>query len=202
MGKKYHNGEWLYEQYHGNGLTLKEIADKCGVTGTTISEWMDRHDIERRDQQEAQKPNKPYTDKSWLQTQYVGKGRSMSDIATDCGVSAAIILKWLRRFEIDTRDANHHHRVSPVSVIFRPEGYVSIRAKCNGEIDRVYAHQLVAIANGADPYKVFSDGEWHCHHKNGIRYDNRPENIEFKTGEDHLREHSKERVRTDTGEWE
>lgn len=28
----------------------------------------------------------------------------------------------------------------------------------------VYVHQLAAIAHGADPYKVFSDGEWEVDH--------------------------------------
>lgn len=52
------------------------------------------------------------------------------------------------------------------------EGYLRWRdyhrSYPNGE-KSVYVHQLVAIANGADPWKVFSDGEYETHHKTGIK---------------------------------
>jgi len=142
-----------------------------------------------------------YHNESWLHEEYVENGRSMSDIAKECGVSSAVILKWLRRFDINTRSTNHHQKVSPASYTTTEHGYELSRSKIDGDIDRVYIHQLIVIANDADPHKVFSNGDWHAHHKNGVRWDNRPENIEFIQGSDHIRHHSKERVRTETGEW-
>jgi hypothetical protein len=44
-------------------------------------------------------------------------------------------------------------------------------------------HQLVAIADGADPYDVF-DGA-HVHHINGCPHDNRPENVTLLTPQEH-----------------
>lgn len=52
----------------------------------------------------------------------------------------------------------------------------------------VAIHQLVAIANGADAHKVFSGGEYHVHHKNGCRVDNRPINIELLSRSEHMQE--------------
>lgn len=60
--------------------------------------------------------------------------------------------------------------------------------------DTIAVHQLVAIANGADPHKVFSDGEYHCHHKNGVRWDNRPGNIEVLSSSEHSILHANRRL--------
>jgi len=45
-------------------------------------------------------------------------------------------------------------------------------------------YQLVAIADGADPSKVFG-GDGQVHHINGCRYDNRMGNIVALTNEEH-----------------
>lgn len=64
----------------------------------------------------------------------------------------------------------------------------------DGEQHSIYVHQLVAIADGAPPEKVFSEGEYHVHHRNNIPWDNRPENLELLDGREHLSRHSAERA--------
>lgn len=51
--KTYRDGEWLRDQYHGEGRSGAELAEQCGVATTTIYEWMDRHGVERRGQKDA-----------------------------------------------------------------------------------------------------------------------------------------------------
>lgn len=51
----------------------------------------------------------------------------------------------------------------------------------------VYVHQLLAIADGASPDLVFSSGEYHIHHDNGVKYDNRSENLHLTRADDHAR---------------
>lgn len=46
---------------------------------------------------------------------------------------------------------------------------------------------------GAAPYKVFSEGDYNVHHKNGIRWDNRPSNIGLVTRSEHSKVHNRER---------
>lgn len=58
----------------------------------------------------------------------------------------------------------------------------------SGEKDTTI-HQLTVIAEGADPYKVFSGGDYNVHHKNHIPWDNRPENVELLTKAEHNSEH-------------
>jgi len=54
----------------------------------------------------------------------------------------------------------------------------------------VHVHQLAVIAQGADPEHVFSNGKWHVHHGNGVRWDNRSSNISVVHDDEHASEYS------------
>lgn len=49
MGRNYRDEDWLEEQYHGKGLTQREIAEECGVSPRTIRKYMKRFGIETRE---------------------------------------------------------------------------------------------------------------------------------------------------------
>lgn len=48
------------------------------------------------------------------------------------------------------------------------EGYAHYQVQVNGTTYTVQEHQLVAILHGADPMKVFSNGDYHVHHKHSV----------------------------------
>jgi len=69
----------------------------------------------------------------------------------------------------------------------RSDGYFRWRSwdPFEGRERYVYVHQLLVIADGACPYRVFSDGQFHVHHVNHIRFDNRSANLELRRSADH-----------------
>jgi transcriptional regulator with XRE-family HTH domain len=51
--------------------------------------------------------------------------------------------------------------------------------------ETVMIHDLVAIAEGADPHRVFADETCSVHHINHHKIDNRPENLEILDRREH-----------------
>ncbi|WP_435126038.1 HNH endonuclease [Halobaculum sp. D14] len=73
----------------------------------------------------------------------------------------------------------------------RADGYERWRTyvAAEGRERYVYVHQLLAIAEGAAPDQVFSDGEYQVHHRNRVRWDNRPGNVELQEADAHSEHH-------------
>lgn len=186
----YHREEWLREQYIEERRTTVDIAEECGVSTTTITTWMDRHGIDRRSRSEAQiDEKKKVHNEEWLREQYLEEKRSMRDIGGEVNMTPSGVKKWINNFGIEARGPSERHLHTPASFSTLPKGYEVSRSKLNYETDSVYIHQLVMIAEGASPAKVFSNGRYHIHHKNGIYWDNRPENLELKAAKVHGSDH-------------
>lgn len=101
MGKRYHNEKWLREQYWDKEKTTGDIAEMCGVTPTTISDWMGKRDIPTRPLSEAREK---YQSEEWLQKQYHKKSRSIHDIADSLDVNHETIRYWMDKHEIERRN--------------------------------------------------------------------------------------------------
>ncbi len=52
----------------------------------------------------AKLPEGMFKDKLWLEEAYCIEGKTMEEIATECGVTAMTINNWLKRHNIPTRD--------------------------------------------------------------------------------------------------
>ena len=76
--RRYRDESFLRHRYVERRQSASEIAADCGVTSSTVSRWLDHHDIDREPR---------YKDVEWLRRQYVDRGRRQADIAADCGVS-------------------------------------------------------------------------------------------------------------------
>jgi len=78
----------------------------------------------------------------------------------------------------------------------RSDGYERWRAwdPADRKERYVYVHQLLCISDGADPSLVFSDGKYHVHHGNRIRWDNRPSNVSLVDSDEHEQHHREHRA--------
>lgn len=186
MAKQYQEEAFLRREYVENRRTLVDIADECDVSDQTIRRWLENHGIDRRDRSEAQiSEREKFHDEQWLREQYLDNRRSMRDIAEECGVTPSGVKKWIDKFDIEAREPAEHMRYTPVSHGWTPRGYEYVRSKYDYEDSGCFVHQLVAIAEGADPHKVFSNGRYHVHHENSVKWDNRHSNLVLQSAKTH-----------------
>jgi len=128
---------------------------------------------------------------------------SSQDIADELGCSYGAVLRWMEKYDIPRRGRIEASKLAGAAQAAREatevdwvpyivsNGYEVWRDTRTG--NEVSVHQLLAVANGADPHEVFRQGTV-AHHRSGHRRDNRPENMEVMELGVHSRLHN-------TGEW-
>lgn len=189
----YRDEDWLRGKYLGEGMNAVEIADMIGCSSSVIYNWLERFGIERR----TDEPDDPrFRDAGWLRERYVEDDMSQGEIARLCGVERPTIYRWLNRHGIErrpvSRQASWHNRRDVAYFRTHGSGYERWQDAVGGKA-HVRVHSLLAIAEGCPSEKVFSS-RYEIHHKNGVPWDNRPENIELLSVSDHRRLHAPDSV--------
>lgn len=189
----YKDKEWLESKYQNH--TQEEIADMCGVSRPTITRWMQKHGIETRDG--WQQADGKYKDRKWLKEKYIDEQRSIADLANECGVAKTTITHWLKKFGIGVRSQSDAAKIRAKRYVhtipdneklhptfYNRRGYEVI--KCGVNDKHVEHHRLLATLLVDDLSEL--DG-MHVHHENGVRWDNRLENLGILSVSDHTKEH-------------
>ena len=130
-----------------------------------------------------------------LERLHVEEGYNSPEIAEKLGCSQSAVERHLREYGLQQYARGQRKHKKPVQHTFIDRGrrvgyeYELVSTQVQYEQKSARVHQLVAIANGADPHKVFSNGEYQTHHKNGHGLDNRHENIELVSAKEHRQMH-------------
>lgn len=137
--KKCFNKKWLHKKYIEEDLSVEKIAKLLGVSHTSVTYWMRKFGIPKRNLNQASKwfylkRNKPrfrYLKRKWLKYQYCILGRQIKEIAKECHVDSVTILDYLKRF-------NLWHKKLYIPSFRHTHGYIFIRVKTHPNSDKYH----------------------------------------------------------------
>lgn len=141
----------------------------------------------------------PHRDPDVLHEHYHDRGMSQSGVADELGCSQQTVSDWLDKTDIGARTEDWKTRVERAS--FTPankDGHEHWQARDSDGNNTVGVHQLVAVADGADPHEVWADGT-NVHHRTGIPWLNMPGFVEVLTPGQHRRTHTEAEWTTERG---
>lgn len=99
----YTDPNWLHEQYVVQDRTVPEMAERAGVTRSTIRKWMRRAGIETTGRGYVPDDTR-YRDAEWLVYAYHEEGMTMHEMAEECDVTPSTIHRWMNKYGVESRD--------------------------------------------------------------------------------------------------
>jgi len=142
----------------------------------------------------------PWRDESLLYELYWEEELSTNEIADELNCDQSTVWEWMNRYEISRRSSYEsatNRRLHPA--VFTDRGYVICASNYRGTTESVGIHRLVMIAeHGFDAVA----GK-HVHHRNGVRWDNRPTNLELLDQSEHAQRHGfGTKIRPPSRDWD
>ena len=124
-----------------------------------------------------------HTDPDDLRELYHEQGKSLSETADACGVAFGTI-----QYHMDKHDIERPKFKRPEAGGSVP--YKMIYHREDGVNYHMFVHRLVAYAHGMIDGDELMEASGDIHHKNGIVWDNSPENLEHLPPSDHQERHA------------
>src|SRR3989344_797485 len=96
--------DFLRREYHQNGRSTVNISEQVGVSASCISNWLEEMSIYTRSKSRSNiKKNFGVLSRNELNELYIKLRMSASEVGRQTGHSKSTVLKWLRRYGIQTR---------------------------------------------------------------------------------------------------
>ncbi len=128
---------------------------------------------------------------------YWDEGLSVRGVASELGKPKSTIDKYMRELDIPRRD-RLEAAGEGVGMYTGKRGYEFLYVTSPEGSKEVRVHSLVAIANGSAPSEIFGSHDGVVvHHRNGVPWDNRPDNLETMTQSAHASLHGREGVESE-----
>jgi len=138
----------------------------------------------------------PWRDKSRLQRLYIEEKKSSHEVAEELDCSASTVRDWLKRHDIPIRsiaEAKEYKTSNPFHPSFRTAKRGDVVCESSIKTDdgftkkTLYIHRLIMVAEHGFDAVCGMD----VHHKNHIKWDNRPENLELLSHGEHTDIHNR-----------
>lgn len=199
MYHKLQDVEWLKTEYVDKLRTLQSIGDEVGCNKATIGRTLKKYGISRRKRTSR---HAKLNDKDWLRKAYVEDGRSISSLAREAGCTVGPVRDALHALGIETRGSKAAYEISTQKRLgstagnwqggrrILRTGYVYIYAPDHPYATKsgyVMEHRLVMekrLGRYLEPHEL-------VHHINGLKGDNRDENLQLTENGTHISDHFK-----------
>jgi len=140
-----------------------------------------------------------YKDSEWLRREYHENDRTMVEMGDELGVDSGTISYWMEKHDIDTYDQGRNKRTPGMNLRVNGSDYLEWWNHIHEHSEVVRretcrVHRLVAVAE----YGFDAVADSVVHHKNGVKWDNRPGNLEVLDAGEHATHHNEKRVEAGT----
>lgn len=135
----------------------------------------------------------PWDDKELVEEKYIGEKKSTIELADEWGCAPNTVRDRLERFDIPIRSQSeamqvkHGNYSMAVPIHVKQTGAVRWTHNHNSQSQTIFVHRLLAVSEYG--FEAVRDNV--VHHKNEIRWDNRPANLELMDHADHSSHHKK-----------
>jgi hypothetical protein len=142
--------------------------------------------------------DRPYRDPDVLTYYYWDREMSQADVGNELGVSKSTVGNWLERGDVGSREPQSRVERATFQHANNRGHEHWVADDPDGQTRGVGVHQLLAVADGADPFEVW-DGETNVHHRTGIHWLNLPGFVEVVTHGQHARTHAEDEWSVEEG---